>query len=466
MHYCTFCHKELYPGDTFCGNCGHVLNPTGEVKSVTGYNERNVPGTPNLPVLSRPLDSDAQLPAQQRLDSNPGIINSNPGIINSNPGRDFYTFPSHDAEEDTPTIRSTKGVQSQIQLWNSNASLEAEAPTVNLGGNLPAEQASRQKPRRRILTVVLIALVSVILISSISVYLFINAAELHTSTAVQPAKLIVTPSSLDFGTLVKGVKTDLAIGISNSGGQPVSWTIDTSNTTWLQPQTKRATVEPNTPQQLDKITVDTNKLTVGAHSTFLLINSDAGQVQVKVSVEVTPYIKTQAKLKTDITNLNFGVLPTGILVTRSVEVSNTGTVPLNWSANVGSAAWLTLDRASGSIPFGGMPQTINVTVNTVGLPAGSYSTFLNFTSNGGNQSVSISLIASSRTSLQQPTATATAKPTATPTAKPTATPTANPTATPTPAPTATPTATPAATPTPTPAPTDTPTPVVTPTPTP
>lgn len=447
MYHCTFCHSELYPGDTFCGHCGHVLNTTEEEKSATSYHERNVPGTPILPLLSRPLDSDSQLPVQQRLDSTPGIINSDAG-------RNLYTFPVHDAEENTPTILSTKGAQSDFQLWNANANLDT--PTVNLGGNLPAERASRQNPRRRILTVVLIALVSVILISSIAVYLFINAAELHTSTAVQPAKLIVTPSSLNFGTLVKGVKTDLAIGISNSGGQPMSWTIDTANTTWLQPQTKSATVEPNTPQQLDKIIVDTNKLAVGAHSTFLIINSNGGQAQVKVSVEVTPYIMTQAKLKTDITKLNFGVLPTGILVTRAVEVSNIGTVALNWSANVGSAAWLTLDRASGSIAFGGMPQTINVTVNTVGLAAGSYSTFLNFTSNGGNQSVSISLIASSRTSLQQPTpkATPTAKPKATPTAKPTATPTATPTPTVTPTPTATPT------------PTDTPTPVVTPTPTP
>ena len=449
MYHCKFCHSELYPGDTFCGHCGHVLNTTGEEKSATSYQERNVPGTPILPLLSRPLDSDSQLPVQRRLDSTPGIINTDAG-------RDLYTFPIHDAEENTPTIVSTKGAQSHFQLWNANANLDT--PTVNLGGNLQAEHASRQYPRRRILTVVLIALVSVILISSISVYLFINAAELHTSTAVQPAKLIVTPSSLDFGTLVKGVKTDLAIGISNSGGQRMSWTIDTANTTWLQPQTKSATVEPNTPQQLNEIIVDTNKLTTGAHSTLLIINSNGGQAQVKVSVVVTPYTKTQAKLKTDITQLNFGVLSTGTLVTRSVEVSNIGTVALNWSANAGSAAWLTLDRASGSIPFGGMPQTINVTVNTVGLAAGSYSTFLNFTSNGGNQSVSISLIASSRTSLQQPTPknTPTAKPTATPTAKPTATPTATPT----------PGVTPTATPTPGVTPTATATPVVTPTPTP
>ena len=109
MHYCTFCHRELYPGDTFCGQCGHVLNPTGEEKSVTGYHERNVPGTPILPLPSRPLDSGSQLPAQQRLDSTPGIINTDAG-------RDLFTFPIHDAEENTPTIVSTKGVQSQIQL--------------------------------------------------------------------------------------------------------------------------------------------------------------------------------------------------------------------------------------------------------------------------------------------------------------------------------------------------------------
>ncbi|HEV7235888.1 MAG TPA: hypothetical protein VGN15_06895 [Ktedonobacteraceae bacterium] len=398
-----------------------------------------------------------QLSEQQRLDSNPRIVNSDAG-------RNIYTVPLHDEEENYPTVLSTKSFQPHAQVWRADAIVHT--PTVNLGGGagLRADRSSGLYGRKRIFTLVLIALASVILISSISILLFSAIAETHNPVAVQPARLIVTPASLDFGTLVKGVKTVLPIGISNSGGQPMSWTIDTDNMPWLTSQTKSATVASNTPQQLNEIMVDTSNLTVGVHSTLLVISSNGGQAQVKVSVEVTPYVKTQAKLKTDVTTLSFGMLPTGTVVTRSVVVSNLGTMTLTWRASVGSVKWLTLDRETGSIQFGGLPQTINVTVNTVGLKAASYSTSLNFTGNDGNQSVSISMVVASATVQQTPTSqplTPTSQP-----LTPTATPTMTPTDTPTPTPTATPTMTPTPTDTPTLTPTDTPAVTVTPTDTP
>ena len=463
MYHCTFCHTELSQGDLFCGHCGHILNTTGKERTVTGYPERNVAATPILPVLPQSSGSMPRLSEQQRLDSNPMIISSDAG-------RNKYTVPLPDAEENYPTMLSTKALQQHAQLWRADAIVDT--PTVNLSGGAGAraDRSSQLSRRRRIFTLALIALAGVILISSISVLLLTVLAEPSTPAVVQPARLIVTPSSLDFGTLVKGVKTVLPIGISNSGDQPMSWTVDTDNMPWLTAQAKSATVAPNTPQQLNEIMVDTSNLTVGVHSTLLVISSNGGQAQVKVSVEVTPYVKTQAKLKTDVATLSFGTLPTGTVVTRSVVVSNLGTLALNWQASAGSATWLTLDKASGNIPFGGLPQTINVTVNTVGLKAAPYSTSLNFTGNGGIQSISISLVATSPTSHQsnlsrQLTATPHSTQQVTPTATPTLTPTDTPTLTPTPTatPTLTPTDTPTLTPTDTPAvtvtPTDTPVPV-------
>ena len=90
-------------------------------------------------------------------------------------------------------------------------------------------------------------------------------------------------------------------------------------------------------------------------------------------------------------SLSFGSIVTGSKSTLQEVVSNTGGGQLTWSVATGGAAWLSVDTSSGSV-FSGNPETIHITVDATSLAAGSYTATLNFSSNGGSQPVTVTLV--------------------------------------------------------------------------
>ncbi len=208
-----------------------------------------------------------------------------------------------------------------------------------------------------------------------------------------PAKLVVKPQVLDFGKLEVGTKAILSVVVNNGGQQPLNWQASVTNASWLSLQPASGTIQSNASSQFIYVTGDTSQLKVGIYTATLQISSSGGTAQVSVKLEVTPASpKPTAKLVVTPTTLDFGSLDTGTQLTRSVQVSNTGTAALKWTADTGNASWVTLDSTSQTIQSGAKPDTINVTVDTTNLSAGTQTATLTINSNGGKAQVTITVV--------------------------------------------------------------------------
>jgi outer membrane protein assembly factor BamB/serine/threonine protein kinase len=244
--------------------------------------------------------------------------------------------------------------------------------------------------------VILAAVACVVIISGFASFFVLSANSQH-NTITSSDTLVVDHSLLDFGKIEKGAQATLAIGLSNTGKQLLRYTADAGKATWLQVQTRSATIAPGK-TAMENVTIDTAHLPLGISSAPLTISSNSGNKQVQVRVQVITGQKA-ARLTVSTTSLDFGTVVAGASITpQPVLISNVGILALNWKASVGKAAWITLDRSSGTIAEGGSPQTINVNVQPAGLAQGSYTATLAITSNGGKQNVQVRMVVNSSSS--------------------------------------------------------------------
>jgi len=206
-------------------------------------------------------------------------------------------------------------------------------------------------------------------------------------------KLVVKPATLDFGTLEVGSKAILSVVVNNSGQQSLNWQTSVGDATWLSLQPASGTVQGNGTPQFIYVTGDASKLKVGTYKATLQINSNGGNALVNVQLVVTPQSpKPTAKLAVTPTTLDFGALESGTQLTRSVTIGNTGTAALNWTVDNGTANWVILNTLSQTIQPGAQPDTLNVTVDTTNLAAGTQSATLTINSNGGKAQVAITVV--------------------------------------------------------------------------
>ena len=208
-----------------------------------------------------------------------------------------------------------------------------------------------------------------------------------------PAKLLVKPTTLDFGKLEVGSKAILSIVVNNSGQQALNWQTSASNVSWLSPQPASGAVQANAAPQFIYVTGDASQLKVGQYTATLQITSNGGTAQVSVRLEVVPQsVKPTAKLSVTPTTLDFGSLDSGTQLTHSLTVGNTGTAALKWTASTGNANWVKLDSTSQTIQPGAKPNTVNVTVDTTNLSPGSQTATITITSNGGTAQIAITVV--------------------------------------------------------------------------
>ena len=188
----------------------------------------------------------------------------------------------------------------------------------------------------------------------------------------EPAYMVVSPLSLNFGQ----VESNLNLTIKNSGQTELNWQV-ISDKSWLSVFPSSGT----TNAEEDKIAVSVNRngLEVGSYSGNLAINSNGGNINVPVMIEVTSALLNVSK-----TLLDFGENE----ATMSFIISNSGGGVLNWSLS-SNRSWISANPPSGSITTN-TPQ-IEVTVDRTGLASGSYSGSVLITSNGGSREVVVNM---------------------------------------------------------------------------
>jgi hypothetical protein len=220
-----------------------------------------------------------------------------------------------------------------------------------------------------------------------------RSAVLHFNINVPVAKLLAKPSDLDFGQIEQGSKPVMSVVVNNGGERLLTWQANNGSTTWLKLQPASGNIPTGATAQFIYVTADTSQLKVGVYSATIHITSNGGDSLVGVKLKVVPATpRPVAKLSVTPNSLDFGTLNVGQQLTKTVAVSNSGTLALNWKADSGNANWVTFDTKSQTLQPGALPNIVKVTVDTTNLTAGPQSAALNITSNGGNLQVSIKVV--------------------------------------------------------------------------
>ena len=108
---------------------------------------------------------------------------------------------------------------------------------------------------------------------------------------------------------------------------------------------------------------------------------------ITFNLTAIPVEPTKPALNIDLTSLNFGEIPPGTIKTLTFTISNTGGGTLSGSIT-DDKDWIDVSPASFS-----NSATVSVTVNTTNLtPGAEYTGTVSITSNGGNATVSVSVM--------------------------------------------------------------------------
>jgi hypothetical protein len=219
-----------------------------------------------------------------------------------------------------------------------------------------------------------------------------HSADMSFTLTTGSGKLVVNPSTLDFGTVPKGRKVVQAVLIGNDGGTPLSWKAATDGSQWVSLTNATGVAVPHGMLEPLYVTIDTGSLSVGsANATINIIPKHGANIQVPVRVNVAPPDPVkQAILSVNPPQLNFGQVVVGQQGIQALSVGNLGSLGLKWQASAADS-WLTLSTSSGSIRPGDLPQSVQVIVDTSSLQAGSYSSSITFSSNGGKIVVQVTL---------------------------------------------------------------------------
>jgi hypothetical protein len=195
------------------------------------------------------------------------------------------------------------------------------------------------------------------------------------SMTVPTAGLIVSTDSLIFGEQV----SSLTFNISNAGNGLLSWELS-SNSAWLSAVPESGSLTTST--ETVSVSVDRTGLSPGDYVGSITISSNGGNGTVTVSMSV-PDAPTPI-LFVDASELSFGASDTQL----PLNLSNTGEVTLDWEIST-QESWLTATPESGSLTTS--VETVSITVDRTGLSPGDYAGSLSITSNGGDETVSVTI---------------------------------------------------------------------------
>jgi len=193
---------------------------------------------------------------------------------------------------------------------------------------------------------------------------------------VQVPVLSVSPTSHDFGTS----ETSYQFTVKNTGGGTLNWNASES-LDWLSLNKTSGSLGAGSSENVTA-TVSRSGKSPGTYNGTISFTSNGGNQNVSVSMTVSG---ADPVLSVSPTSLDFGT--TG--VSLPITVKNTGGGTLSWNASE-SLDWLSLNKTSGSLGAGSS-ENVTATVSRTGKSPGTYNGTISFTSNGGNQNVSVSM---------------------------------------------------------------------------
>jgi nitrous oxidase accessory protein NosD len=218
-------------------------------------------------------------------------------------------------------------------------------------------------------------------------------------TPSRAPKLTVTPVRLDFGATA----TELILIVQNEGDQALEWSGD-PGAPWIGLPISSGRVAPHSHASV-AVRFSRTNLSPGAYQSFVQLESNGGSFVTTVSAVVNspgaspppstppppspppPGPAPAPKITISPAALNFGETATGL----TLRIRNDGTATLTWSAQSPSP-WVTLPTgSSGQLTPGGFTDlAVHVSRSDLVTP-GEYVASIQFTSNGGNPTIPVSL---------------------------------------------------------------------------
>ncbi len=199
----------------------------------------------------------------------------------------------------------------------------------------------------------------------------------------------VNPAPLNFGTLRPDSIIPIPVLISNPNDKPVIWRADKYGTTWLilDEATSTGTLQPGGQKEIN-VTVNTNAIPAGNYTATLTFTADtddeSASVQIPVYMTTSPTPDPRLKSEQSFLGSPFKVSLSLVQYLHSSQslplaIENKDTQnPVNWTADMGGANWLSMDRSTGTLQKGER-QTLYLTANTNSLQFGDYPATLSFT---------------------------------------------------------------------------------------
>lgn len=194
--------------------------------------------------------------------------------------------------------------------------------------------------------------------------------------------------------------TSFTFSITNSGNFPLEWSCTPADP-WITVIPDTGTVYPDTTTQKVllksdnnstdvKVIIDKNGLPPGHHESAIILHTNNGIDTLRVSVDISAdplfAISTQT--------LDFSSNETSL----GVIIANAGGGTVDWNSSVNSN-WVSVSPSSGSLTTessslsktDARSDTIIVEVNRSGIAPGNYSDQIEFTSNGGDHTLTVQM---------------------------------------------------------------------------
>jgi hypothetical protein len=191
-----------------------------------------------------------------------------------------------------------------------------------------------------------------------------------------PPVLSTTPATLAFSGVQGGASPAAkTISVSNTGGGTLSWTAS-DDAAWLTESPASGTNNGTV-----TVTPSTAGLAAGTYAGTVTIAA-AGVTGSPRTIDVTLTVDPPPPptLAVSPTSVAFSATVGGAApAAKSVDVTNTGSGTLNWTA-ASDASWLTVT------PSGSAPGTVTLTPSIVGLAAGTYTATVTVTAPGATGS--------------------------------------------------------------------------------
>ena len=156
----------------------------------------------------------------------------------------------------------------------------------------------------------------------------------------QVAEIEINPTALNFGT----TQTDLNVTIKNNGNTTAEWSLNLGNNPWLSASQLSGSIQAGRTQSIT-FSVDRNFL---SETKSVIVNIQAFGNSYPLTVSCAPKNAT-SEMVIDPVVLNFGT----DLSQQTLNIRNTGTSPLSWSASQITSPAVTLSATQGTIAAGG-----------------------------------------------------------------------------------------------------------------